>query len=47
MSYPLAISILIASGLYTLIGIFVGGWFVLRRIGRVDPAAAHAPIGFA
>lgn len=32
--------ILISLGIYALVGIVVGGWFVLRGAGRIDPLAA-------
>jgi hypothetical protein len=41
-----AIALLWFFGVYAVVGIIVGLAFTFRGIHRIDPAAAHAPLGF-
>jgi len=38
--------VLVASAIYAAIGLAVGAAFVAKGVGKVDPVAAHASIGF-
>lgn len=42
----LAIPLLAVLGLHVALGLVFASWFMLRGLARLDPTAAHAPLGF-